>query len=90
MVTVRYTKALKRFFPDLKESSTKASTLTDILYEINVRYPGIKNYILDEQGMLRKHVNIFIDGEMIQDRLELSDPIGENSEVYFIQALSGG
>jgi sulfur-carrier protein len=90
MVTVRFTKALKRFFPDLIESTSYAGTILDILLELNNQYPGFKNYILDEQGALRKHVNIFIDGDMIQDRKFLTDTIGENSEIYIIQALSGG
>lgn len=53
-------------------------------------YPGIQSYILDEQGMLRKHVNIFIDGRMITDRNALSDAFTKDSEIYIMQALSGG
>jgi hypothetical protein len=45
---------------------------------------------LDEQGSLRKHVNIFIDGKMINDRNKLSDPFTTGSEIYIMQALSGG
>jgi hypothetical protein len=46
--------------------------------------------VLDDQGRLRQHVNIFIDGVMIKDRNHLSDPFQENSEIYIMQALSGG
>jgi hypothetical protein len=46
--------------------------------------------VLDDQGRLRQHVNIFIDGVMIKDRTSLSDPFRENSEIYIMQALSGG
>ncbi len=52
--------------------------------------PLLRSYILDEQGRLRRHVNIFVDGEMIADRLRLSDPVGARSEIYVLQALSGG
>lgn len=57
---------------------------------MDASYPGISNYILDEQGRLRRHVNIFIDGVMIRDRVSLTDRFDEKSEIYIMQALSGG
>lgn len=90
MPTVRFTYALKRFFPALKDTPAKGGTLADVLREMEVSYPGVRSYILDEQGNLRQHVNIFIDGAMIRDRQRLSDPFGENSEICIMQALSGG
>lgn len=90
MPTVRFTYALKRHFPTLKDTPTAGRTLAEVLGEMETSYPGVRSYILDEQGNLRKHVNIFIDGTMINDRRALSDPFGENSEIYIMQALSGG
>jgi hypothetical protein len=90
MPTVKFTYALKRFFPGLQDTSAGGGTLTDILGEMESRYPGVRSYILDEQGSLRKHVNIFIDGVMIKDRASLSDPFPEQCEIYIMQALSGG
>jgi len=90
MPTVKFTKALKRFFPQLKDTPAKGKTLAEVLSEIESSYPGMCSYVLDEQGSLRKHVNIFIDGTIINDRNKLSDPFSENSEIYIIQALSGG
>jgi molybdopterin synthase sulfur carrier subunit len=90
MTTVRFTKALKRFFPSLKETETTGKTLTEILNEMDDHYPGVRSYLVDEQGALRKHVNIFINGKIITDRTRLSDSFSENSEIYIIQALSGG
>ena len=90
MPTVKFTYALKRFFPDLKELPVQSDSLPSLLNNIDQQYPGIQNYIVDERGSLRKHVNIFIDGELIKDREGLSDVVGEKSEVYIMQALSGG
>lgn len=50
----------------------------------------LKGYVLDEQGRLRKHVNIYVDGRPVRDRLRLSDPVAPGSEIYVLQALSGG
>lgn len=90
MPVVKFTKALRRFFPTLADTNATGASLADVLGEIDTMYPGLKSYLLDEQGKLRKHVNIFIDGNMVNDRDTLSDAFTTNSEIYIIQALSGG
>ncbi len=90
MPTVKFTYALSRFFSGLKDTPASGDTLKDVLKEVETSYPGIRSYILDEQGSLRRHVNIFIDGTLINDRVSLSDRFTEKSEIYIIQALSGG
>ncbi len=90
MPTVKFTYALNTFFKGLKDTPANGHSLGEVLREIDSSYPGIRNYILDEQGSLRRHVNIFIDGKMINDRSKLGDTFSANSEIYIIQALSGG
>ncbi|MBS1574202.1 MAG: MoaD/ThiS family protein [Bacteroidetes bacterium] len=90
MPTVKFTYALRRFFKTLKDTSAKSETLQEVLEELEKEYPGIRSYIVDDQGILRKHVNIFIDGKLINDRTTLSDPFNKDSEIYIMQALSGG
>ncbi len=90
MPTLKFTYALKRFFPGLEKTQAKGSSLSQIIDELENKFPRFRTYILDEQGRLRQHVNIFIDGNMINDRIELSDSFSENSEIYIMQALSGG
>ena len=46
--------------------------------------------MLDEQGALRKHMAVFIDGEPVHDRTGLSDGVAAASQIYVMQALSGG
>ena len=90
MALVKFTYALKRFFPKLADTKASGKTIPAVLQEIEASYPGVTKYVLDDQGRLRQHVNIFIDGVMIKDRTQLSDPFQENSEIYIMQALSGG
>jgi len=52
--------------------------------------PRARGYVLDDDGALRKHMIIFINGEQARDRAGLSDPVSEGSEIYVMQALSGG
>jgi molybdopterin synthase sulfur carrier subunit len=90
MPTVKFTYALKRFFPKLKDTPASGNSLQEVFKEIEINYPGLVSYVLDERGSLRRHVNIFIDGKMINDRNKLSDSFSSNSEIYIMQALSGG
>ena len=50
----------------------------------------LRSYVLDEQGRLRRHVTIFVAGQMIADRQGLSDPVPPDGEIFVLQALSGG
>ncbi len=50
----------------------------------------LKGYVLDEQGALRKHVCVFLDGERLPNGTALNAPIDATSEIYVMQALSGG
>jgi len=61
-------------------------TVSAVLQEVFDQEPQIRGYVLDEQGELRKHVFIFVDGQ----RARLSNPVGEKSEIYVLQALTGG
>jgi sulfur carrier protein ThiS len=54
------------------------------------RSPEVQGYVLDDQGELRKHVAVYVDGRKISDRSRLSDPVNDTSEIWVLQALSGG
>ncbi|HEB62328.1 MAG TPA: molybdenum cofactor biosynthesis protein MoaD [Bacteroidetes bacterium] len=90
MPTIKFTHALKRFYPDLASLVLQVNDVRQAIEEIDKKYLGIKSYILDDHGALRQHVNVFIDGQMIKDRETLSDRLQSDSEVYIMQALSGG
>ncbi|MFY0689364.1 MAG: molybdenum cofactor biosynthesis protein MoaD [Cyclobacteriaceae bacterium] len=90
MPVINFTPNLKRFFPHLEKTEIIANSLPELLNLVEKSHPGIKNYIVDEQGQLREHVNIFIGNEPVKDREKLSDAIGVQDEIYIMQALSGG
>jgi hypothetical protein len=52
--------------------------------------PRARGYVLDDQGELRRHMTVFVDGAVLRDRVRLSDPVAPDGEVYVMQALSGG
>jgi hypothetical protein len=59
----------------------------DAYFQENERARG---YVLDEQGRLRQHMVVFIDGELVRDRDGLSDAVQAGSMIDVIQSLSGG
>ena len=90
MPQLRFTPNLKRFFPGLEGMEVKTCSIPEMIETAEEKYPGLKYYILDEQGHLRKHVQVFIGEDLISDRIGLSDKVEDSDEVYIMQALSGG
>jgi len=90
MTLVKFTANLKRFYPELAPIRVDQKNIAGIIEEVERRHAGIRDYILNERGELRKHVHIFIGNEMIKDRQHLQDEVGTDDEVYIMQALSGG
>ena len=69
------------------ELSSEASTLADVLSDLDARYPGFKFRIIDEQGAMRPHIRFFLDGVQARD---LGTPAGPSAELMIVGALSGG
>lgn len=90
MAKVKFTAALTRFFPGLRELEVEGNTVQEVLKRVNAEVPGVINYLLEEDGSLRKHVNIFVKDELIKDRNTLSDEVHSQDEMFIYQALSGG
>lgn len=92
MPRVELTRNLQDFFPDLagREFVLQASTVAEVVAELERRAPGFAFYVCDEHGRLRTHVNIFVGQERVADRTRLSDPVAPDQRVFIVQALSGG
>lgn len=66
------------------------ASLAEALGAVFAANPAARGYILDDQGALRKHIAVYIDGALARDRAKLTDPITQTSEIFVFQALSGG
>ena len=89
MPRVVFTSNLQRHV-SCPETPVTAGTVRTALAQVFATQPQARGYVLDEQGHLRKHVVVFVDGQRVRDRELLSDPVREASEVYVMQALTGG
>jgi sulfur-carrier protein len=65
-------------------------TAAEVIDALAREHPGIRDRVLDEQGELRRHVNIFIDGENARFAGGLKAQVGAASEMWIHPALSGG
>jgi len=92
MPSVAMTHHLYRFFPQLenREISVSTGSVAEILKSVDDMAPGFIDYILDEHGSLRRHVNVCINDNFVVDRKTLSDQVKDHDTVYIFQALSGG
>jgi len=84
--------ALRRWLPGEGELAfdVDATDLRAALEAVYAQHPALRGYVVDEHGTVRHHVAIFIDGTVLRDKSDLSVPLAPASEVYVMQALSGG
>ena len=90
MATVRFTDHLRSQTGGVIETHATGSDVRSLIADLEKRMPGLRHYLVDDQGALRTHVNVFLDGEPVRDRRKLDDPVGEQTVVHVLQALSGG
>ena len=92
MPTVEMTRHLYRFFPVLENRRLEVApgSVAEIVRSIDAIAPGFADYILDERGALRRHVNLSVNDSIVVDRQTLSDRVPDDGTLYIFQALSGG
>jgi molybdopterin converting factor small subunit len=79
--------SLMRLFPGCeREAVVTAATVSDMIDALNARWPGMRDRLCDSTPRVRRHINIFVDGE----RATLETPIAPGAEVFVMTAISGG
>lgn len=89
MAVIHFTSNLRRHV-DCPSVTVSGATVRDVLDEAFARNERLRTYVLDDQGQVRRHMRILVDGAAIKDLEKLSDAVGPGSEVWVMQALSGG
>jgi molybdopterin synthase sulfur carrier subunit len=86
---VQFTKALQRHV-DCPPEVVGGATVREALHAYIQLHPAVRLYVFDEQGSLRRHVTVFVDGSQLLDRATMGDPVRDETQVHVMQALSGG
>ena len=89
MAKVHFTSNLRRHV-DCPSVDVVAITVHSALSQAFAKNERLKTYVLDDQGHLRKHMRILVDGEAVKDLVKFTDSVRPTSEVWVMQALSGG
>ena len=89
MPTVLFTRALERFLP-APSTAVEGATVGTALAAVFASRPALRGYVLDDQGGLRRHVAVYVNGRLVNDSTGLTDPVGPGVVIYVFQALSGG
>jgi molybdopterin synthase sulfur carrier subunit len=98
MAKVVLSSALSRWLPQSDVArpagevalTVSGASIGEALEHVFAQYPNLRGYVLDEHGTVRHHLALFVDGAAIRDKRDLSQAIGNDSEIYVMQALSGG
>ncbi|MCP3978261.1 MAG: MoaD/ThiS family protein [bacterium] len=89
MPRVKFTPILERHLA-VPPRAVEGGTVREVLDAVFEENPRLRSYVLDDQARLRKHVVVFVNGEMIADRAGLGDAVESSAEIFVMQALSGG
>lgn len=87
MITIFIPQQLRSYTSGATTATAKGTTVDQALSDLDVRFPGIRFRVIDEQGRIREHMRVFVDGERVR---EIAVLVSQKSEVHIFGALSGG
>ena len=90
MPTVRFPAVMKYYVDNQSEFSVPASTADELIKKIIEQYPSVKFHLVDADGNLRRHFNIFVNGTHIRDLAGMETPLKEEDKVILMASAAGG
>jgi molybdopterin synthase sulfur carrier subunit len=88
--SVRIPTILRSYTGGAKEVDADGSTLSELLESLDSAHPGLKGRVLDENGALRRFVNIYVGDEDVRFVGGLEAPVADGAKVSIIPAVAGG
>ncbi len=86
MATVRLRGQLEKLAGGGSEHEVDGATVTELLQELEATYDALEGWILDERGVLRRHINVFVNGELAKP----DSAVSAGDKVEILPAISGG
>ena len=90
MATVRIPSPLRRYTNNQSKVQAEGGTVNEILRNLESEFPGIQSKLLDDQGNIKRYVNVFVNEEEIRTLQGGSTPVADRDEVAIIPAMAGG
>lgn len=89
-IAVRVPAPLQKLTQDREEVKADGANIKELIEDLEKSFPGIKERICDEQGKVRKFINIYVNGEDIRFLQQAETPLKDGDEVSIIPAIAGG
>lgn len=90
MPIVRFPALMKFYVDNQSEFPVNAVTVAELLDTLVMRYPVLKPHLFEPTGKLRRHFNIFVNGEHIRELNGMDTPLKEEDKVIFMVSAAGG
>ena len=90
MTTVRIPSPLRRYTNGQSKIEGSGATITELFGNLEAQYPSIKSRLCDEDGQIKRYVNVFVNDEEIRTLQGADTPVAEKDEVSIIPAMAGG
>ena len=81
---------LRKFTNDAELVEVQGVTVGDVFNQLEARYPGIQARLCEENGELRRFINVYVDGEDIRFLDRLQTIVSERAEISIVPAIAGG
>ena len=90
MATVFVPTALRRFTAGQSKVEATGSTVGEVIGQMEGSYPGIGERLLDENGNVKRFINVFRNDDEIRTLDELATTVGEGDKISIVPAMAGG
>ena len=90
MPIVRFPVVMKYYFNNQAELSVSAETVSELIEKIVEQYPAVKFHLVDAEGRLRRHFNVFVNGTHIRDLNGPETALKEDDKVILMASAAGG
>jgi molybdopterin converting factor small subunit len=90
MATVRFPAVMKYYVNNQAEFPVAAATVQSLIDQVVEQYPSVKFHLLDSEGQLRRHFNIFVNGIHVRDLNGMATQLQEEDKVILMASAAGG
>ncbi len=90
MPIVRFPALMKYYVDNQSEFSVAGSTVAELVDNIMAQYPALRPHLVDSNGNLRRHFNIFVNGTHLRELDGMQTTLRENDKVILMASAAGG
>jgi molybdopterin synthase sulfur carrier subunit len=89
-VSVRIPAQIRRLYGARAQETLAATSVADVVTQLDARYPGMGERLVEPTGQLRRWVNIFVQGNDVRGLAGVATPLQSGDEVWIVPSVAGG